>query len=269
MGTNRCPAVTLTLLTGFTLSIDGRDFPLIWSTQRLLAFLALKDRPLARSYVAETLWPETTTAKANANLRSALWRVQRSGGHPVDAGPQALVLSAHVFVDLREAQARAHELLDGDASCDELLTATTRSWLSAELLPDWYEDDWVLVEREHYNQLRLHALESLCYRLTSVGRHGEAVVAGLAAVRAEPLRESAHRAVVEAHLAAGNQWEAVRQYERCRQLLREQLGVEPTDALRRLVPTPVHRRSLGPHVRMIPGQGHATQAHLVADRGAT
>jgi len=62
----------------------------------------------------------------------------------------------------------------------------------------------------------------------------EALEVGLAAVAAEPLRESAHRAVVSVHLAEGNTAEAIRQYRLCRRLLKEQLGVEPSPRMHQL-----------------------------------
>jgi SARP family transcriptional regulator, regulator of embCAB operon len=85
--------------------------------------------------------------------------------------------------------------------------------LSADLLPDWY-DDWVLLEAEDWRQLRLHALEALAGRLIALGCWGEAANAAGAAVRAEPLRESARAALIQAHLAVGNQSEAVREFTR-------------------------------------------------------
>ncbi|MEV6628550.1 bacterial transcriptional activator domain-containing protein [Amycolatopsis sp. NPDC051114] len=103
-------------------------------------------------------------------------------------------------------------------------------------MPEWSDNEWVLLEQEQYHQLRLYALEALAKRLTTAGRHGEAVAAGLAAVRAEPLRESAHRVLVDAHLAAGNRASARHQYEQCRRTLLEELGLEPSDALRGLLP---------------------------------
>jgi DNA-binding SARP family transcriptional activator len=69
----------------------------------------------------------------------------------------------------------------------------------------------------------------------AVGRYGEAVDAGLAAVCAEPLRESAHRVLIRTHMAEGNHAEAGRQYELCRRLLRHEVGVEPSPQLRELV----------------------------------
>src|SRR5262249_9511790 len=96
-------------------------------------------------------------------------------------------------------------------------------------LPDW-PDDWLIVERERLRQLRLHALERLAERWTAQGSYGLALEAAMAAIRADPLRESAHRAAIRVHLAEGNLSEALRQFERCRAVLLEEFGVEPTEA---------------------------------------
>lgn len=244
MSVESAHTVVLSLLQGFALSVDQKRVRTMWSAQRLLAFLALKDRPLTRAYVAGALWPETTITKANANLRSAVWRAQQLCRQLIDATvQQQLALTAQVTVDVHQANEHARRLLDASMPCDDLLTSTTRAELAADLLPDWYDDDWVLVEREQFHQLRLHALEAMCVRLTSVGRYGEAVDAGLAAVRAEPLRESAHLALVKAHLAAGNRWDAIRQYHECRRVLLDELGLQPSDALRDLLPVQPDRGS--------------------------
>jgi DNA-binding SARP family transcriptional activator len=126
-------------------------------------------------------------------------------------------------------------MLDSSDECEGILNLRTLSVLSSDLLPDWYEDDWVVVHRERYHHLRLHALEAMCERLTATQRYGEAVEAGLAAVRAEPLRESAHQALVKVHLAEGNRYEATRQYQSCRRLLRNELGLEPSPRLQALL----------------------------------
>ena len=102
----------------------------------------------------------------------------------------------------------------------------------------------MLVERERFHQLRLHALEASCDRLITAGRCGEAIDAGLAVVAAEPLRESAHRALIRAHLAEGNQGEAHRQYQLCCEILRDELGVEPSNTLRALL-SKDHRALVG------------------------
>nr|WP_239523336.1 bacterial transcriptional activator domain-containing protein [Geodermatophilus normandii] len=102
--------------------------------------------------------------------------------------------------------------------------------LRGELLPGWHEE-WVLLERERLRQLRMHALEALAGELIVAGRFGEAVEAAYAAVHEEPLRESAHRVVVRAHLAEGNVAEARHAYESFRQVLADTLGVAPTPSM--------------------------------------
>jgi DNA-binding SARP family transcriptional activator len=61
------------------------------------------------------------------------------------------------------------------------------------------------------------------------------VQAGLAGVSGEPLRESARRALIEAHLAEHNVAAALREYEVFTQLLRTELGLEPSDEIRALI----------------------------------
>jgi DNA-binding SARP family transcriptional activator len=241
MRTDVTQVVTLRLLKGFALLVGDQRVTLSSSAQRLLAFLALQDRPRTRTYVARTLWPEATTARANANLRSSLWRALRTGHRVIEASAQEMALAHNINVDVHVAVTRAHQLLDNGCLCEDILNRQTRDDLSADLLPEWSDNDWVLIEQEQYHQLRLYALEAMAKRLTSAGRHGEAVAAGLAAVRAEPLRESAHRVLIGAHLAAGNRGAAQHQYDQCRRVLLDELGLEPSDTLRHLLPhQPTH-----------------------------
>jgi DNA-binding SARP family transcriptional activator len=100
-----------------------------------------------------------------------------------------------------------------------------------DLLPDWYEE-WVVVERERYRQLRLHALEALCVELVARQRFAQAVQAALVAVAGEPLRESANLALIRAYLAEGNVCEAMRHYQSFRDLLWDELRVVPSSGMR-------------------------------------
>lgn len=138
---------------------------------------------------------------------------------------------------------REHTTTDLDALCewaDRLIAGTAEEedlhvpeWTTtvAELLPGWY-DEWVIFERERIRQRMLHALEVLSRTLLRAGRYGEAIDAAMDAVAVEPLRESAHRVLAEAHLAEGNFVEARRAYVRYRDIARRELGVEPSAAFR-------------------------------------
>jgi DNA-binding SARP family transcriptional activator len=222
------PRILLSLLDAFELRCDGEPISLPLSAQRLLAFVALHERPLQRVYVAGTLWIDASDARAGASLRSSLWRLNRPGHALVESTGTHLRLAPGVDVDLHRAFRLARRLLDGAASGDELDRAHVA--LGGELLPDWY-DEWLLFERERFRQLSLHALEALAELLVRGGEPARALEAALLAVRTEPLRESAHRALIRVHLAEGNRYEAVRQYDLCRRLLRNRLDVDPSPQL--------------------------------------
>jgi DNA-binding SARP family transcriptional activator len=225
-------AAMLSLLDGFRLEQRGVSFALPLSVQRLVAFLAVHRRPVQRLFVAGHLWIDSSEQHANANLRTALWRLRNLGFPLVEATRSELSLAPSVVVDLHECDAEARRVLERrePPGSGELAA----SLLGGDLLPDWY-DDWVLIERERYRQLRLHALELLSEDLAVAGHYAAAVEAGLACVSAEPLRESAHRALVRVHLAEGNPGEAIRQYRLYRRLVHDELGLEPSDELNRLV----------------------------------
>jgi DNA-binding SARP family transcriptional activator len=216
----------------FEVRCGGVPVALPLGAQRVLALLAFAERPLLRRYVAELLWPETTGDRAAGNLRSALWRLRQPGVELIQcAGPQ-LGLAAGIEVDLHRVRGQINRVLDHGTELEEADKDVQP--LTADILTGWY-DDWVLLERERHLQRRLHALEALSQRLIAIGRLPAAVDAAHAAVVGEPLRETAHVALVRAYLAEGNRWAAMRQYQAYRDLLRESLGIEPSDALSALV----------------------------------
>jgi DNA-binding SARP family transcriptional activator len=225
-------SVALTMLGGFDLRCGGERVSLPPSAERVVAYVALHDRPATRTHVAGTLWLDVPEDRAMANLRSALWRLRRPGVPLIHAIGEHLELAPEVIVDVHELSAVARRLLDG--SVPDSTMVLERLAFGGELLGDWYED-WVLVEREHYRQIRLHALERIALELAAEGRFGRAAETALAAVATEPLRESAHRALISIHLAQGNRSEAIRQYCIYRRILREELDIEPSSQMEQLV----------------------------------
>jgi DNA-binding SARP family transcriptional activator len=226
---------TVALLGGFGVFFKGSALGIPSASQRLLAFLALHGGMVRRAVVAGTLWPDASQSHAYSNLRSALTRTQAKAREVLVTSKLELGLAEGVTVDLHYAQTLVRRLLDPTETLDPShLGMAAVIALSADLLPGWY-DDWVLVEAEDWRQLRLHALETLAGHLTGAGRWGEAASAARAAVRAEPLRESSHVALIQVYLAEGNQSEAVRQFAQYRALLHAELQLEPTTRLCALV----------------------------------
>lgn len=196
----------LRLLGGFALIRQRSEVVLAPQSERLLALLALRER-VPRDTVAFRLWPEASEEKAHACLRSTLWRLPKPGGEVlVRGGVGRLYLNDCVFTDVEYVQAVVTAWATASPPPDGVRTCALRS----DLLPSWY-DDWLLIDRERHRQLRLHALERLSTWHTNHGAYAEAIEAGLEAVAGDPLRESAHRCLVRAHLGEGNVSEAIRQ----------------------------------------------------------
>lgn len=217
------------LIGGPTVVYDRQHRDVPEGSKRLLVFLALHRGPLERRYAAGVLWPAGTDVRAAGNLRSALWRLHQAGIDLLSTEKNRLSLHERVLVDIDLVGRWAKRLISGLATADDL--AWWPDGLDAfDLLPGWY-DDWVLVERERMHQRVLHALEAMSIQLVAAGRCAEGVEAALLAVRGEPLRESAQRVLLAAHLAEGNWVEARRALDTYRELLRTELGVEPDPRL--------------------------------------
>ena len=217
-------SIHLGLMRGFTLTEGQQPLSVPLSAQRVIAFVALRNRPTLRPYVAEMLWLDASQDRAMANLRSALWRLRQPGTTIVESDGEYLSLSRSVSVDVVDFVAWAHRLLAGETAVSAGRIDSAAD--AGDLLPDWY-DDWVLIERERLRQLRLHVLERGCVELTAAGDFGRAIELGLAAIADEPLHESGHAALINAHLCEGNRAEALRQFDAYARLMRDELSLEP------------------------------------------
>jgi DNA-binding SARP family transcriptional activator len=220
------------MLGSFDLRVAGELVALAPSVERVVAYVALHPGATTRLKVAGSLWLDVPEDRAMANLRSALWRLRRPGVSILEARGDSLKLSPQVAVDTQDLVVAAHAVMDGavpvqPGDLDRLAS-------SSDLLGDWYED-WIVVEREHIRQLRLQALELLAVDFAHRGQFGRAIEIALAAVATEPLRESAHRVLIAAHLAQGNRSEAIRQYVAYQRLMREELDLEPSKQMDELM----------------------------------
>ncbi|WP_045300125.1 AfsR/SARP family transcriptional regulator [Saccharothrix sp. ST-888] len=218
-------APTLHLFGGPRVVQAGRRLEVPEGSKRLLAFVALNGGRVERRHAAGMLWPLGDDLRAAGNLRSALWRLRAAGIDILDSDKYALKVREHTVVDLYVLCDWAGRLIDGTATAGDLCALKWRAD-ALDLLPGWY-DDWVLIERERIRQRLLHALEAQSRHLVRAGRYAEAVESAMVAVGVEPLRESAQRSLIEAHLAEGNLVEALRSYDAYRSLTRRELGVEP------------------------------------------
>ena len=228
------PGTRLHLLQEFALESQEMRVELSRGMQRLVAFLALKG-PVHRSVAAGTLWPEVPEAQALASLRTSIWRINRKlpGGIAVDG---VSIATRGMWIDSLQQELIAKQLLRQQITDPAWIAERLEILCLGDLLPGWY-DDWVVYERERLAQLRLHALEHAAVVMARCGQPGAAIQFALEAVRAEPLRETANAALIEVYLAEGNISDAIHHYRTFRRTLQRELGVEPSPAIRALVPS--------------------------------
>jgi DNA-binding SARP family transcriptional activator len=236
-------ATVVHLLAGpyVTVGSERRDVP--EGSKQLLAFVALRRRRVDRRQAAGALWPLGDEERAAGNLRSALWRLRRAGIDVVLADKWSLVLDPDVPVDLHAMEQWATRLIEGRPDAPDLAIPPSAAD-ALDLLPGFY-DDWALIERERIRQRVLHALEALSDRLAGAGRFADAIEAAMLAASAEPLRESARRSLLKAHIAEGNLTEARRVYLAYEALVKRELGVLPSADLAAVLGIPLGRGGIG------------------------
>ncbi len=226
--------LTLRLLGSPQINLNGTPLETLSSakSQALLFYLALSGSPQSRLALAGLLWPDKSDAEARMNLRQALYQLRQVlPDHIVTTREHAaLEPQAPLDVDVTLFEAELNAGLAGDVPA--LHTAADR--YSGDFLAGFYVDDaqefeeWLLVERERLRGLALQALHQLA------NYHADRREIGLALqytghlLALEPLREEAHQLMMRLLAWDGQLSAALAHYDRCRELLAAELGVEPS-----------------------------------------
>jgi DNA-binding SARP family transcriptional activator len=226
----------LTLLGGFGVNCGGQRVQLPLGARRLLALLALRTTGISRGAAAEELWPGSRRGRAAANLRSALSAVKKIGQDAaIEEFGAHFNLSQSVEVDVHVIAGEAQAIMAGSGDySDGIDRARLIKMLARELLPEWY-DDWIIMERERWDELRLHALETLARQLMDGEKCLGALEAALTAAAIDPIRESTHRIIMEIYIAEGNGGCALKHYQHYRRLLQQELGATPSRRMHQLL----------------------------------
>ncbi|MBC3191976.1 hypothetical protein H7X46_12965 [Pseudonocardia sp. C8] len=228
------PVPHVRVLGDFGLRVEEHSVPLPVDSRRLVAYLAVHPRPQPTAALAADLWPGVGPVPAARLLDEAVAGVDVPGLLAADDRGR-LHLGDDVVVDLAEAML----LIRGLSASSTLRTVREigcpeTALLEDDILPSWTAP-WIAVERERFRQLRLSALEGLSGTLTAADRHDDAVAVARRAVAAAPSRERSRRALVEALLAGGHVADAIAEYDRFQELLRNSVGATPDSELDRLL----------------------------------
>jgi len=199
-----------------------------------------------RDVLCGLLWGDQPDAEARKALRTALWRI-RSVLEPESAsrgaflrvdGPQiSFAEEAPAQVDVAEFEAALSAIRlqpVGELSPPEVDRVRSAVSLYRGDLLDGLYDGWCSGHRERLRLACLTALERLLTHHRARREWLPAISAARSVLRLDPLREHVHRTLMACHLAMGDRPSALRQFEACASVMREELGIEPLAETRAL-----------------------------------
>lgn len=209
----------------------------------LFAYLLIHRRAHPREKLATLLW-HGDTSRTKAYLRKALWQLRQSV-EPDDEGSVVQTDGDWVqihpaldpWVDIAVFEGAFSEARD--CAVSEMAPAQVRELKRAadlytgDLLESWYQD-WCLQERERLRDIFLRMLDQLARCCEQQGNYDTGIEYGLRSLRIDPARERTHRQLMRLRARVGDRTGALRQYERCAEVLDRELGVRPATATQRL-----------------------------------
>lgn len=226
----------------------------------LLYYLAATAQPHMRETLTALLWPDAADAQAKKNLRDVLSNLRRLFANELSISRQQVAFQRlpHVEIDcqlLLEALEGAQPGKASAALLQQVLTHYRGDFLAgfqinqAELF-----ETWLRGEREHIRQRVSQFLHGEIEAALARGAYPEGIAAASHLLTLEPWSERAHRHLMSLLAASGQRSEALAQFERCRALLAEELGVEPDPTTLALYQR-ILARSEQPPYKLPAGQG--------------
>lgn len=199
----------------------------------LLYFLAATGQPHTRTALAALLWPDVSDAQAKKNLRDVLSNLRRLFGGELTITRERVQFERlpHVAIDVHLLMETLETAQRGDASATFLrqVLAHYRGDLLAGFQVDQAEpfETWLRDEREQLRQRISQVLQREIEAALARGAYQEGIEAATQLLTLEPWSEATHRQLMILLAASGQRGAALAQFERCRAILAEELGVEP------------------------------------------
>jgi DNA-binding SARP family transcriptional activator len=249
--------LTLSFLGTFQVRLEEEPAPSFVSdkARALLAYLATEaDRPHRRETVASLFWPDASQGAAFNSLRQALFSIRRAI-RDQDASPPFLLISRQSlqfnpasdhWLDVTAftacivaSKAQIQQRLATREHCIQHLeraaTLYRGDFLGGLTLKDSSDfEEWSLLKRELMHEQALQALRYLADYYEQQGDHQRARFHTRHQIELDPWQEEAHRQMMRLLVLGGQRAAALAQYETCRRILAESLGVEPTRDTREL-----------------------------------
>ena len=243
------PRISLRLFGKFSLHCGDQELMARASSRakEILGYLAVYRRaPVPRETLAGLISSDVSTERSRKALRQALWnlRAELTGTNGVSAAGILQVSDGWVelctddlWLDLDEFERTATRR--GSRERPVLTPADTTRLAQAielyrgDLLQGWYQD-WCLEERERLRQIYLETLDALVAACEAARDVNAGVAYAIRALHTDPARECTHRALMRLYCLSGDRASAIRQYQRCVEALKTELGIDPDEETREL-----------------------------------
>lgn len=229
------------LLGGFQLRYRHDSLTQFMSNKvpALFLYLAVTGRPHQRDALAALLWGDMADADAKNNLRQALSNLRKF------LDPYLLITRDTVEFN-RAAPYRmdSADFLQAIEPCPEQpleqqiarLQAAATLYQGDFLAGFWVRqapdfEEWVLTQRSRFRDLALQTLHTLTHYALHSGNYPAAIESASRLLALDSWREEAHYQLMLALARSGQRAAALQQYESCRRLLEQELGVEPSSEL--------------------------------------
>lgn len=212
----------------------------------LLVYLVVSAQSFTRDALGTIFWPDSDQSVARANVRKNISRLKNdlgadillTTGDQVSLNPNVSIwLDVNQFQSLLE-QPRKHNhipqvnRLPLCETCQSALEEAVRlhrgGFLEGFSLPDSrIFDEWQFFQAEGYRQVLSEALQRLVQQYIHLEQYASAIEHCRRWLSMDTLHEPAHRQLMLAYALGGQDAAALRQFEECSRLLKEELGVEP------------------------------------------
>lgn len=235
------PTLQIRLLGGLAIALGDAPLSNFLSAKApaLLAYLAVTRRAHSRDTLAALLWGDLPDVDAKNNLRQVLANLKKTLEPYLEIQRDTVELKrAQVAADVWEFEKIEAFQPETDAftlsSEQSAQLQTLAALYHGEFLAGFYVRDapefeeWVVTQRARWHDLAVSAYEILTRVFTARGAYGNAMQYARHLLTLDPWREEAHRQLMLLYARTGQRSAALAQYETCRQVLRAEMGVEPS-----------------------------------------
>ncbi len=200
----------------------------------LAVYLVVTGKPHSRDHLADLFWQESDRDKARASLRRTLSVMTKALGRfwlSIDRDTIGFAPHEDLWVDVvRFQELTAHRSSDSEQALQEAASVYENGFLNGFSLGDAPDfDDWQFEQAEAFGRSAARVLKHLAELCMHRMDLASAIAHARRRLAFDPFDETAHRQLIRLYHKDGQPRAALRQYEKCRDLLQKELNIEPED----------------------------------------